>query len=76
LTVRTKLCERILFERPLRDDIIATDASHHLLLSCTPQQLEFRPFEHHMLATLRGIGFAQLDGKLTHGANKLLPFCK
>jgi hypothetical protein len=56
----TKLCERIFPERPFRNNVSATDAPHHLLFSSEFQQLEFRPVENHMLATLRRIGITKL----------------
>ncbi|MCX6143587.1 MAG: hypothetical protein NTZ35_10220 [Ignavibacteriales bacterium] len=76
MTVWAKLCERILLERPFRNDITAADATHDLLFSGMSEQLEFGTFEHHVLASLCGISIAQLHGKLTHGANEFLPFSK
>jgi len=76
VTVWTKLCERILLKRPFRNNITAADATHDLLFSRMSEQLEFGAFEYHMLATLRRISVAKLYGKLTHGANELLPFSK
>jgi hypothetical protein len=76
MTIGTKLCERILFQNAGRKDTIAANAPNHSLLAGIPQELQFCPFEHHMLATLRRIGIAQLHGKLTHAAHILLPFFK
>jgi len=76
LTVWTKLCERILLERPLWNDITATDTPDDLQFSGVSQQLEFGPIEYHMLAALLRICVAKFHGKLTHGTNELLPLSK